>query len=146
MAKKNRVSLESKLPQLHISVNLRTLHVMIQPKRAEIVDILMINFPLLSSHSFFTLSQCNTRNHKHYTPNENAMQTPNGTIIIKCVKSPPVHLHQPFCISTSFLLCNINFISFGCCIIYRYVYDTGTHTHRSSVHRFCHILYYFIPR
>lgn len=70
------------------SVNFRTLHVMIQPKRAEIVDILMINFPLLSSHSFFTLSQCNTRNHKHYTPNENAMQTPNGTIIIKCVKSP----------------------------------------------------------
>lgn len=86
---KNGVLLESKLPQLHVSKFSYIIHVMIQPKRAEIVDILMINFPLLSSHSFFTLSQCYTRNHKHYTPNENAMQTPNGTIIIKCVKSPP---------------------------------------------------------
>lgn len=142
MAKKKRVSLESKLPQLHISVNLRTLHVMIQPKRAEIVDIVMINFPLLSYHSFFTLSQCNTPNHKHYTPNENAMQTPNGTIIIKCVKSPPVHLHQPFCISTSFLLCNINFISLA-----GVSYNIRVHIHTvPRIHRFCHILYYFIPR
>lgn len=117
------------------SVNFRTLHVMIQPKRAEIVDILMINFPLLSSHSFFTLSQCNTRNHKHYTPKR------------KCYANAKRNHYNKMCkITLNIYINRFAYQQVFCCeykLLFQ-LYDTVlhpyTHTHRS--HRFCHILYF----